>query len=149
MKDRDRRAGIVSGLSLLLAMGAPTAAGAQSAELNVPDYTYRVAVITPRTITVCYTDNTPVEQLSKPDDMIAERILVFDADCMVSTGNELEVFEGVNADLENYGGYEFTELGPYKEAGATEPPVFEGVSDSSTFDSVEESSMPQSPENGA
>ena len=145
MKDRDRRSGIASGLSLILAMLAPAAAGAQSAELDVPDYAHRIAVITPRTITVCYTDNTPVEQLRNPEDMIAERILVFDADCMVSTGNELEVFEGVNADLVNYGGYEFTELGPYKEAGATEPPVFEGVSDSSTFESVEESFAPQSP----
>lgn len=76
------------------------------------------------------------------DPNFAQRVLVFDADCIVSSGLNVEVVNGVDADLEVGLGYEFIPLDTYRLASATEPPIFEDVFDSSNFTFVEESPNP-------
>ena len=123
---------ITATLGLVLTSVSPVSA---STEQDYDEnYAFRAAVMGPGSLTVCYSEEAPieVEGLGKKD-LFPHKIIIYDADCVSFDGEEILEKKGVMVELFNAHGAEIIDLNEFRNNNLEIPKVFESIDDDSVF----------------
>ena len=121
-------------LSLGLTFSSASVVNASNEQDYDEAYNYRVSVMTPGSLTVCYSEERPIEvEGLKKKDLYPHKIIIYDADCVSFNGEEVLAENDLMVELQNAHGAEIVDLGEYRDNNLEVPKVFESIEDDSVF----------------